>query len=63
VRILQRLVREAPRYLRKGGWLAFEVGLGQGRAVLKRLQASGQFAQQCSVADAHGDIRAVLAST
>ena len=63
VRILQRLVREAPRYLRKGGWLAFEVGLGQGPAVLKRLQSSGQFLQQRSVADSHGDIRAVLAST
>lgn len=63
VRILQRLVREAPRYLRKGGWLAFEVGLGQGPAVLKRLQASGQFLQQRSVADSQGDIRAVLAST
>ena len=63
VRILQRLVREAPRYLRKGGWLAFEVGLGQGPAVLKRLQSSGHFSQQRSVADSHGDIRAVLAST
>jgi len=63
VRILQRLIREAPRYLRKGGWLAFEVGLGQGQAVLKRLQASGQFSQQRSVVDAHGDIRALLAST
>ncbi len=63
VRILQRLVREAPRYLRKGGWLAFEVGLGQGPAVLKRLQSSGQFSRQRSVADSHGDIRAVLAST
>ncbi|MEO8806998.1 MAG: peptide chain release factor N(5)-glutamine methyltransferase, partial [Burkholderiaceae bacterium] len=36
VRILQRLIREAPAYLRKGGWLAFEVGAGQGPAVLKR---------------------------
>ena len=63
VRILQRLVREAPRYLRKGGWLAFEVGLGQGPAVLKRLQSSGQFSQQRGVADSHGDVRAVLAST
>jgi release factor glutamine methyltransferase len=63
VRILQRLVREAPRYLRKGGWLAFEVGLGQGPAVLKRLSASGQFLQTRSVTDSHGDIRAVLAST
>ena len=63
VRILQRLLREAPRYLRKGGWLAFEVGLGQGPAVLKRVQSSGQFAQHRGVADSHGDIRAVLAST
>ena len=63
VRILQRLMREAPRYLRKGGWLAFEVGLVQGPAVLKRLQASGNFSQQRSVVDSHGDIRAILAST
>ena len=63
VRILQRLLREAPGYLRKGGWLAFEVGLGQGPAVLKRLSAGGQFSQQRGVADSHGNIRAVLAST
>jgi len=63
VRILQRLLREAPGYLRKGGWLAFEVGLGQGPAVLKRLSASGQFSQQRGVADSHGNIRTVLAST
>jgi release factor glutamine methyltransferase len=62
VRIVQRLIRDAPRYLKKGGWLAFEVGLGQGPAVLKRLIASGAFAQQRGLADAHGQIRVLLAS-
>jgi release factor glutamine methyltransferase len=62
VRIVQRLIRDAPRFLKKGGWLAFEVGLGQGPAVLKRLLAGGAFAQQRSLADAHGQIRVLLAS-
>ncbi|HZE90352.1 MAG TPA: peptide chain release factor N(5)-glutamine methyltransferase [Rhizobacter sp.] len=62
VRILQKLIREAPRYLAPDGWLAFEVGLGQGPAVLKRLQASGGFAQQRTVSDAQGEMRVILAS-
>ena len=62
VRIVQRLIREAPTYLTSGGWLAFEVGLGQGPAVMKRLSASGSFAQQKGVADADGQIRVLLAS-
>ena len=41
MRILLRLIREAPRLLRPGGWLAFEVGAGQGPAVEQRLRASG----------------------
>ena len=62
VRILQRLIREAPTYLQKGGWLAFEVGLGQGPAVLKRMQASGAFSEHRSVTDAQGEIRVLLAA-
>ena len=61
VGILQRLIREAPRYLKPGGWLAFEVGLGQGGAVLKRLQSGAAYSAHRSVTDAHGEIRAVLA--
>jgi release factor glutamine methyltransferase len=61
VRILQRLIREAPRFLKPGGWLAFEVGAGQGPAVIKRLQSGGQFGEAQGVRDAHGEIRAVLA--
>jgi release factor glutamine methyltransferase len=61
VRILQRLIEEAPRFLRQGGWLAFEVGLGQGPAVRKRLEASGSFTRVEHVADENGDIRVLLA--
>lgn len=62
IRILQRLIREAPDYLRPGGWLAFEVGLGQGQAVLKRLQASGSFRRCMSVKGPEGEVRVLLAS-
>jgi release factor glutamine methyltransferase len=62
VRILQRLIRDAPRFLRPGGWLGFEVGLGQGPAVLKRLRSQTGFTQHRSLADESGVIRAVMVS-
>ena len=61
IRILQRLIREAPRFVRAGGWLAFEVGLGQGPAVLKRLVPSAGFDQVRPLADTSGQVRAILA--
>jgi len=62
IRILHRLIHDAPRFVRAGGWLAFEVGLGQGPAVLRRLKLAGTFAQTRSVVDARGEVRAVLAT-
>ncbi|CAH0347973.1 peptide chain release factor N(5)-glutamine methyltransferase [Aquabacterium sp. CECT 9606] len=61
IRILQRLMREAPRFLRPGGWLAFEVGLGQGPAVLQWLNKTGHYDTIDSVLDAEGQPRAFLA--
>lgn len=61
IRILQRLMREAPRFLRPGGWLAFEVGLGQGPAVLQWLNKAGHYDTIDSVLDAEGQPRAFLA--
>jgi release factor glutamine methyltransferase len=40
VMILRRLIKEAPEYLKDGGWLAFEVGLGQGEKIIKQLGKS-----------------------
>lgn len=59
--ILMRLVREAPAFVRPGGWLAFEVGLGQGPGLLKRLQANAAFKQVQTVNDHSGAIRALAA--
>ncbi|MGE5095855.1 MAG: N5-glutamine methyltransferase family protein, partial [Betaproteobacteria bacterium] len=55
IRILSRLVAEAPRFLRPGGVLAFEVGLGQARGVQKRMAASGAYADVRAVADDAGE--------
>jgi release factor glutamine methyltransferase len=61
IRMLQRLMREAPAFLRSGGWLAFEVGLGQGPAVLQWLGKMPEFVRVETQADAQGQIRVVLA--
>jgi release factor glutamine methyltransferase len=63
IRILQRLIREAPRFVRPGGWLAFEVGLGQGPAVSKRLTPAAGYAELRALTDAQGEVRALLART
>jgi release factor glutamine methyltransferase len=61
VSILQRLMQDAPKFLRKGGWLAFEVGLGQGDAILRRLRKNSSYAEVQSIKDEIGNIRAILA--
>ena len=61
VKILQRLLTEAPQYLRHGGWLAFEVGLGQGPALMDRLRRNPAYADVAGVVDAAGAVRAVVA--
>jgi release factor glutamine methyltransferase len=61
VAILMRLLQEAPRFLRPGGWLVFEVGLGQGPALIKRLEKNSAFAAVREHKDRAGDIRALSA--
>ncbi|MEP7154310.1 MAG: peptide chain release factor N(5)-glutamine methyltransferase [Betaproteobacteria bacterium] len=61
IRILQRLVNEAPQFLRAGGWLAFEVGLGQGRGMRKRLEQLGVYDEIAEIVDAQGQVRALAA--
>lgn len=61
IKILQRLIGEAPRFLKKGGWFAFEVGYGQGTAIMSRLSKDKNFADVQSIKDENGEIRALLA--
>jgi release factor glutamine methyltransferase len=61
ISIVGRLLTEAPRWLRPGGWLAFEVGLGQGELLLKRMKSSGSFREIEPVPDSSGAVRGLVA--
>jgi release factor glutamine methyltransferase len=61
IRILTRLISEAPRFLRVGGWLAFEVGLGQGHGIRGRLDKHGGYLDVHEVTDQSDEVRAILA--
>lgn len=61
IKILHRLIKEAPLYLKKGGWLAFEVGLGQGKTLVRRMEKKYSYSQVVPVTDENGDIRVILA--
>lgn len=63
VSILMKLVKNAPRFLRPGGWLGFEVGHGQGSGLARQLEKSRAFAAVETYADAAGEIRAILAKS
>ena len=60
--IHQRVVREAPVYLKPGGWLLFEIGLGQHKQVktlFDRTRSYGDVQMEC---DAEGNPRVLYAS-
>ena len=61
IRIVERLMREAPRFLRGGSFLAFEVGLGQGPALAKRLAGNKNYAGHRLLKDEHGEVRVLIA--
>ena len=58
--ILWRLFQDAPRFLKNGGWLAFEVGLGQGAGLVQRLSKNTRFTNVQAMLDEKGNIRAII---
>lgn len=63
VQILMRLIEQAPEFLKPASWLCFELGLGQGPALQKRLAKAAAFDALRSYTDARGAIRALAART
>lgn len=61
VAILTKLVRQAPRFVRPGGWLAFEVGAGQGEVIASQLGKNAAVSAVETFIDAEGEVRALLA--
>jgi release factor glutamine methyltransferase len=56
-----KLLRNAPRFLKPGGWLGFEVGQGQGAGLARQLERNPAFCATESHVDPAGEIRAILA--
>jgi release factor glutamine methyltransferase len=60
VGVLWRLLHDAPRFLKPHGWLAFEVGAGQGDAMFRRLSRNTRFDRITGLKDGAGTIRAIV---
>jgi len=60
-KFFMRVIKEAPEYLRKGGWLVLEVGLGQGKGIATRFEKSKVFDRVDVHENTEGDIRVVAA--
>ena len=60
VSVIMALIKEGPKFLKPGAWLGFEVGLGQGKAMGKRMRRSGGFDQIEEYCDAEGNIRSIF---
>ena len=63
VSVLMKIVRQAPRFLRAGGWLGLEVGHGQGEGIARQLAKNPAFAVVETYADVAGEVRAILAQS
>ncbi len=60
IKIINRLCQESLEYLKPDGWLVFELGLGQGEAILKRQKKKNIYKNFESVKDENGNIRVIL---
>ena len=61
IKILSRVIKEGLRLVRPGGYLCFELGLGQGPAMAQRVEKSGAYDEVRSFHDAAGETRAIVA--
>jgi release factor glutamine methyltransferase len=61
IAIHQRLIAEAHRYLRSGGWLVFEFGAGQERQMQALLTRARAYSQPVFYSDASGALRVAAA--
>jgi len=59
IKIIQKLIHDAPRFLKKGGWLAFEVGLGQGPMISQVCERTQQFVKIETGSDSSAQIRVI----
>ena len=59
--VFNKLISTAPKYLKSGGYLLVECGLGQGDFLANRLRQSKYFAEVAEIRDEHGEVRVLRA--
>lgn len=59
--IVTRLMREAPEFMKPGGWLCFEIGKGQGKFLANSLSKVGCYDSIDPATDTSGEIRVLAA--
>jgi len=59
--IFNQLISVAPDYLRVGGILIFECGLGQGEFLAKRIRSNGRYTNIEQLCDEHNNVRVLKA--
>jgi release factor glutamine methyltransferase len=62
LKVIQKLIQEAPKFLVSGGWVIFEVGVGQGAFIVQLCEKSELYNQIGSLTDEKNNIRVVFAS-
>jgi release factor glutamine methyltransferase len=60
IAILSRLVNDSLKLLKDGGWLCFEVGLGQGEPLMKKIERMNCYSEIRPIEDSHSNVRALL---
>jgi release factor glutamine methyltransferase len=60
ISVQQRVVNGAPAFLRRGGWLLFEIGLGQDRQMARLFERAGSYEKPQPVGNAEGEIRVMM---
>ncbi|HEX9310398.1 MAG TPA: HemK/PrmC family methyltransferase [Gemmatimonadaceae bacterium] len=60
--VISRLLADAPRFVRPGGSLCFEVGAGNGRFVADRVSRNAAYANVRPVTDEKGALRVLVAT-
>jgi release factor glutamine methyltransferase len=61
IKIIQKLIADAPRFLTKDGWLIFEVGAGQGNFIAQLCERSQSYQFIETVSDDFGTVRVIIA--
>ncbi len=61
IKIIQKLISDSHKFLKKGGSVAFEIGAGQGDFILQLLSKSDNYIDIASVKDSNGIVRVVYA--